>query len=461
MNFIKMNSELRKYYWFEINAHRLILMPIILFAYFLLIFVIKHSFRGSLLTIRDTIMVIYFILVMIWGGKQASESVVSEVNDHTWDSVRMTPITPLEMVIGKLFGPTLFCWYGGLFCIIAYIISILFFSKTLLHFKFLGVMALNGMMCHAVIISMTLIDIQKHASADKIGHSTYSILGILFSAWISIQGATALKKTRYMVEWYGTHVSYMDMVLLSVIFFTIWALIGLYRNMRVQLQLNNGPWIWIIFLLTLSIYLSGFLFIVKPNQNVSGVVLGSLYTGFLICLLLTYVMIFCESKNSIDFRLMVQKINKKQWKALGNSLPIWLLSFLMSCFFLLIILMSSILSQQGGVRLNVAYFHSVVPLWLLLSLFCFLIRDIGIILFFNFKNRKSGKADITSFVYLLILYILIPSILFAAKWEAALYLFLPLIDTSMLLSMVGIMIQLALVYILLIDVWNKITVNHP
>ena len=45
---------------------------------------------------------------------EAADSVLDEVNDNTWDFQKLSALSPWSLAFGKLFGSTIYCWYGGL-----------------------------------------------------------------------------------------------------------------------------------------------------------------------------------------------------------------------------------------------------------------------------------------------------------------------------------------------------------
>ena len=116
-----MNPEFRRNLWLEFSDQRLVAMPVIMGALFLLAFL----FNGRELD-QHTGMVAsftYIVLIFLWGTRLAAESVLHEVNNRTWDLQRMSAIGAWQMAWGKLFGATAYAWYGAFICLGFYVVS--------------------------------------------------------------------------------------------------------------------------------------------------------------------------------------------------------------------------------------------------------------------------------------------------------------------------------------------------
>ena len=76
-----MNPELRRNLWLELSTHRLIAMPVVLAAVFILTYAFKS---GSLAlgdaaassAVADVALVAYGLIVVLWGGRLAAGAVV-------------------------------------------------------------------------------------------------------------------------------------------------------------------------------------------------------------------------------------------------------------------------------------------------------------------------------------------------------------------------------------------------
>jgi hypothetical protein len=101
-----LNAELRRNIWLNFTAQRLILTPLIIS----LIIYVTYMFSGK----GDSGSLSFYLacfFIFLWGVKDASETVIEEINNSTWDFQRQSTISPWSMTCGKLFGSTLFSWW--------------------------------------------------------------------------------------------------------------------------------------------------------------------------------------------------------------------------------------------------------------------------------------------------------------------------------------------------------------
>ena len=116
---MKSNPELQRNLWLEITPYRLVSMPLIIAAVAYLAFVSDGYHLGT--SVASATVGLFFVISLIWGTKLAAETVMNEIRDHTWDGQRMSVLTPWELTCGKLFGSTLYTWYGGAICLVLYL----------------------------------------------------------------------------------------------------------------------------------------------------------------------------------------------------------------------------------------------------------------------------------------------------------------------------------------------------
>ena len=118
---MRINPEFLRNVWLEMSPVRLIVMPAMLAAVFLIVYLTQSDFFTG--AMQATSMTIFVVLVFIWGIRLASDAVINEIRDGTWDSQRMSSIGAWSMSWGKLLGSTVYPWYGGLMCIVVYLVS--------------------------------------------------------------------------------------------------------------------------------------------------------------------------------------------------------------------------------------------------------------------------------------------------------------------------------------------------
>ena len=435
------NPELKRNAWLELSSGRLIAMPVILSAVFLLVFMYGNS--GSHPTVaqdlRSASMLIFVLIVTVWGSKRASEAVISELNDKTWDCQRLTLISPWVMSIGKLFGSTMYNWYGGGICLIVYVYSSLQLPEIDRSLKSILLLVLISIFLHAFVISMSLIGVNKNRDSSKVKSTFYFLMALVIGGYLAYHMPGMFGLNPKSLYWYGMEFQVHDFSMVSIFFFTIWSVTGLYRNMRTELQFRNGPWIWYGFLLFLIIYCMGFVTI-ELYYKAALIVPVRFYVAFVITLSIIYYMVFSESKYIVDFRQLIDYFRTGQYQLLLHAAPIWLLTLFVAIPIAVLGVLLYIVDPYFSIDGDVAITYPLVLLG-------FLVRDICFILYMNLAE-KSKRADITALVYLLLFYALIPGILKSANLDEALILFLP-DPVGGFIAIVPIFMQVAVMFYLL------------
>jgi len=114
-----MNPELQRNIWLNLTTWRLIGMPVVLgMVFFSVAWSVGLLSPGSWLeAVAPVARWFYVALVIVWGTWLAARAVVGEIRDRTWDGQRLSTLHPWTMLWGKLFGATIFVWYGGAMCL--------------------------------------------------------------------------------------------------------------------------------------------------------------------------------------------------------------------------------------------------------------------------------------------------------------------------------------------------------
>ena len=109
---LQRNPEFAKNIWLEITPSRLIVMPLALGLIFIVGAILPHD---NLYERLGTVATYAFrVIMLIWAVKPAADSIIDEYNGSTWDWQKMSLIGPWKMTWGKLFGSTIYNWYGEL-----------------------------------------------------------------------------------------------------------------------------------------------------------------------------------------------------------------------------------------------------------------------------------------------------------------------------------------------------------
>jgi hypothetical protein len=448
------NPELIKNIQLELNPVKMVLMPTVLGMIFFIAY-LNADEQTAMHSVQITALVLFELIVFVWGTKMAVESLVSEFNDRTWDSQRMTAIGPWTLAWGKLFGSTLFAWYGGLCCLLVFAASAYSAPKDVPGLiTLLLVMLFTGLLTQTAILAFILTEFAKNRDAVKLNISSYSLAAVLLiGIFMSFAGDTYTDSGRETVQWHGILLHPLDMMLYSSFFFCLWGGVGLYRAMRKELQFASRPWAWAAFVVSVMVYCAGF---ISSDMDVHGaaLVLLRLYVALFVGVLSFYFMVLAEPKNAVDLKLLLAKLRQREWSGLTAKAPAWLLSLLLVAVLCALLLAMKGLADLGGMQHNrdAETILRIVPL----SLLMFCLRDLGIVLHVNFSSVKKNR-DMTAAFYLVILYLLIPLLLKIAKADAMLPWFVPFSETSLVNGVLPAAVQAGLA---LHFVWRRIA-EHP
>jgi hypothetical protein len=387
---MRVNPEFRRNFWLELSQQRLIGMPMVLGALFLLAFTLSGKSLGE--DVAKMSLFLFGVLAIVWGTKLAGESVVTEIRDRTWDGQRMSVIGPWAMTWGKLFGSTVFPWYGALLCLIVYAVSVPFKPGTDI-FKTVLVMAGTGLAGQSVALFASLLAIQRDRRFSRSQASAFSVLGLMTAFTVlsfSFQG-------RGHIQWYGNSFIPIDFILLSLALFLAWAVFGIYRLMRLELQMKNSPWIWLGFVIFLMVYMAGFS--LQATQEISTDALSRcLLSAYITVVALTYLTALAEPKDPIRFRRLIRAVKDGNWRLLLQGCPSWAMVLPLLCVSAIMLFAfppADISSSGLNLRIAVAA-----------SLF-FILRDLALLLFFNL-SRKPKRADMLAMLWLGLLWLVIP-----------------------------------------------------
>ena len=446
------NPELKRSSWLELSQQRLIVLPIISALIYLFIYVINQNSHMFAVRANYTALWLTGFILFLWGTRNAADSVIGEFNDRTWDLQRMTSMQPWDMAIGKLFGSTIYNWYGGAINLAVYFLTCSEMPNPREAFETGLLLILIAVFAHALSISISLFGVRKNEGRSKIASGFYTVIAILLSLNLMSFAFPGLRFISSGMEWYGTRYDYFHFAICSALFFVPWAVYGLYRMMRSELQIVNGPWAWILFLISLMIYSAGMIPSFKiPNEVLHGRFMQDqfhfsvdsnllrLFSAITTCIYFAYGLVIIDRKNLIDFKRISKYFADRNFKKLGEVIPLWMLTLILLIPILLFTIFYALIA---GVQLHILFFKldtANTIIWLI-SILAFVIRDMSLFLFVNF-GKRNRNADLAAVMYLAILYILFPAILMTAHNESLTAFFLPLPTTYATISLISGAIQ--------------------
>lgn len=436
------NAELRRNIWLDFTPQRM------LFA-FVIIFLIYY--------VLDIAFTLTCFFIFIWGTKAASESVIEEVNQHTWDFQRQSPMTPLEMSIGKLFGSTAFAWFCGGISLALYCYQstqepslIGQFFRRIFADRFINIslvdeillLVIGGIFTQAIALILSLQVLSKNRYNKDIKSFRYFLIALIIGGTLSYQMFLYSKLISTEFKWYQLNFNIASFAFFSLCLFLTWSLVGIYRSFSKELQYRHIPWVWLLFNAFCLAYMMGFVSIEQielKNMTVSRVddlnnVIKSApaFMALFMAIVLGYAAILSDNLSFMQYkRCLVNITSNKIYEGL-TYLPLWAISY---CFMLL----SAFFALSQHIPL-----HEIDPSYstaaLILTTLGLVTRDF-ILLHYLSMRRQTGILG-TFLMYLLLLYFLFPlalKILGLGHFNVAFY---PSLGGSNLTAMCGILLQI-------------------
>lgn len=446
-----MNPEFYRNLLLELTLHRLIAMPLIL----VLIYA-AAGLGGDTETMYGVASFVMTGLLVLWGTRLAADSVLGEISGRTWDSQRMSALGPVSMSWGKLFGSTIYVWYGAALSIPAFVIGSN--GEYQLYTIFM-----TGLMAQAVALFTSLLVTRARPVRLRFQVTASQGLGIIAGivTWSVLSENFAMVYRYNEIHWYGQPLEFGLFLIVSGLAFLGWACFGIYRLMRAELQFRSWPVGWTCFIVFCATYFAGFTLLSgSPIQHVSDAdrpgleTLARLIGAFVIVLGMVWVCAYTEPKGFVRLRRWVSALRSGDPRRILETTPAWLPGLLVGLGLCVAVLAVWSFADNTRAAANFMWKRPALGAFAVAAVL-FLLRDIGVIHFLTLDGRKR-RAHITALVYLTILYVLFPVVLAAADLDAALPVFFPFAEGHPLVIILPVLAQVGIVAILFVFRWKRI-----
>ena len=403
-----MNPELQRNLWLEAPPFRLALILGLL----LLVFAATSVAPTGLATTSGAALALYWFFAVLWGTRSAALSVVSEIRERTWDGQKLSSIGPWEMVMGKLFGATAANWFGALLCLL-FVVGFSWQDRGAVSAITYGIILLAlGVFAQAVALLSSLVLIRRHTGNWRLDTFLCQVAGIgaaftYYSLWSSIPAFE--RSGTQSIAWWGHDFNLSSFHLVSLLLFLGWALLGCFRAMRAELRFANGPFVWLAYLLYLSVYSAGFeSWIGRQVTMPVAAATSKLALAGLTLLASTYSMVFLEPKDPVRLRWLGEQVRAGHLYKAFLALDCWMLSYAATLAVGLVLALSWAMGR---------------PSLMVLAMLGFLTRDVAI--FVLMGGKAGGRGDFAALAILGALYLLLPMILAGLNLRGLDFLFLP------------------------------------
>lgn len=405
----------------------------------------------------------FVLLIALWSTRRVADSLAEEVGGGTWESQRMSGMSAWSMVWGKLIGGAIFPWYCALICLGLMVWYGLQASPGELRttvWQQVVTLVLGAVLAQATALVVALLLLRKAQFRRRLTVTMAQIAGLLAFgiavAWeySSVPWAADVG----LIRWYQHEYPANRFYLASVAIFTVWALVAAWRLMRAELLYVNRPWLWTLFTLFCMGYAAGFVpWDIEPLTS-------RLASACIAGLLLTYAAFFGEAKDPVRYRWGLARFKALQWWRALEFMPWWLISLKLAVIAggatIWSILTGGELAWQDTWIASIQRYTSVVTLGTLAYVFAafllFAMRDMLLLLWFNFTGRMRSRADLGGLVALAIAYVPLPMLLVGAGATR----FLPAVSPFAVTSLMGLAwpaVEVIVVWFLLMLRWRQAT----
>src|SRR5262249_41843343 len=121
-------------------------------------------------------------------------------------------------------------------------------------------------------------------------------------------------------RWFGFNIGERGLHLLTIWFFALWAIVGVYRRMRRELQMRSTPWAWLLFLIAFVVYGEGLGY--GRGQYQIGLLLPASLTT-----LMMWTMTLIEAKDPLTLRQCLDAWGQGRFAHAATLVPLWLVTY--------------------------------------------------------------------------------------------------------------------------------------
>ena len=310
------NPELRRNLWLEFSWHRVIAVPVVITLLVLLI--AASDDKNTFDSLTTAAAYGYAAIVLLWGTKLAGASVIDEARERTWDAQRMSSITPWRMTWGKLLGAPSFAWYCG--AILLVIFMVCGSQGKLPVARYAALMACGALMLHAMALNGGVL-----AARNGVANRSSGILIILVLLFLMMVMRVLIPDNlEKPVTWWGLSLSYINLLLYSVVAFGAWSVLGAYRAMCNELEIRTTPWALPSFIVFTAAYCAGFA--IGGHANDPSAFFGIMACAVVTAMVLVYGLLLAENHGASAWQRLRARMQARQWQRALQELPLWLVA---------------------------------------------------------------------------------------------------------------------------------------
>lgn len=431
-----MNPEFQRNLYLEISTARLIGMPAFLLVIFSLTYLMDKNSLDKVTA--NAAIGLYIALVLFWGAKQTAENIFDEIRNNTWDIQKTSAMSPWSLTWGKLFGSTVYNWYGGLLCLLVYSIATPkpeYTMQTWVYF------ISCGLLVQSLSLLVSLLSIRRKQAFNSGLNYLFALAALFFIVPVMLNIDKYYDDALY---WYQEEYNRSYFNANSLIIACIWTIIGIYRLLAEELRIRTLPWVWIAFVVFLCVYFTGFLISFSKYSEYlqQNIVMSSVSVSFAVCIVLSYLLLFINENSPMLLRQLWVYIRQERWLRVCQEMPCWIISVVLALPAMVILSFLYPMEKFGNI-----YFYPLV-------IYLLMLRDIGILLYFSYAPNPKRAMGLT-LLYMICLYVVLPAIFYSMKADVLAGAVFPVLNTNLMLSILFASVQTAVIGFLLFQRWQS------
>ena len=393
------NPEFQRNLWLEVTPSRMAIMPGVLALVGLLVVALNEEDSArSLFTVFS---VLFFAIAAGWGSVLVLSSINDEVSERTWDQQRLSALSPWQMAWGKLFGSTVYAWYGAAICAAVAVLAALAGPGFAARCTWLLVGAVGTVALHAWLLASRLhmLDLRTEKTTGMAAR-LFGVLLLLQSiplVWMTLRDPLSPERDTTGDWWSLALPLHLQSLLVASLLLAL-GVLALWRSMGKQLLVRNAPWAWLAGVFALGLVLAGFTARAAGLASV-WLVLGS------VAVAATYFALFTEPNNRLVWQAVLFHHSKGNTQRMWQALPLWPVSWALAAVMVLLVHL-----WPAPVELSMTDAMGIVLLHCL--------RDCGIYHFFALRNTARKPAAMT-LVTLFVLGVVLPGLVATVSPDSA------------------------------------------
>ena len=311
------NPEFIRNTWTELTAKKLAAMPLMLITVYLMAYILGETWPFSFLP--EIAIGFYVVLTYIWGTRLEAETVVKEINANTWSFQVMTSMSPFKMAIGKIFGSTIYIWYGNFICFALYILAFHLHADRLPQ-TMPGTLFTNVLLFILFALAAQILPLLLSLHSIRWRHffEKFDVTFFQFTGFAMIFPLYKVMGSDGGILWYGTYFPVKEAAAIFLGIFIIWGFIAVINQIKTEFGQEPYPVSWFLFTLSLVAVLFGFNDYAAPNPLTAYE--GSLLSFFAV-LCITYLTLCGESNMALRPHMVLKYYRTRQFKRLFMIMP--------------------------------------------------------------------------------------------------------------------------------------------